>query len=645
VYFVLQTYLDFRAQIKDTMKRLGIILFQLLLCLNLALTQDIDGQLPFEITLEQFATGFSSPVDIVHAGDSRLFVVERSGRIKILNSDGTTNSTPFLDIDDRVINTGGQSERGLLALAFHPDYVNNGYFFVHYSDNNGDTAISRFEVDPNDENLALPDSEVIIYTASQPFANHNGGSIHFGPRDGMLYIGLGDGGSANDPQNLAQNPMSPMGKMLRIDVDSGLPYTIPADNPFVSDPDVLNEIWALGLRNPWKWTFDKVTGDMWIGDVGQGAWEEVNMQPADSEGGENYGWRCREGAHNAITTGCNGEYDEPVGEYNHQGFTHCSITGGYVYRGDNDLLNDAPPVYFSVDYCSGAFFAVYREPLASDDFRTVELVTPDRYPITTFGEDLDGELYVARFNNGRIYKVVPVCNLDNMEIFADAASCEEAADGRISLDQSEAIYFDLSVIDLASGSAVDAQSLPPGDYEVTISRFGCSYTRAVEVLLIERAPVDLAFDATSSTLMVSSSGVAYEWFLDDVLLPGLTTQSIEISESGNYSVIVTEASGCVLPSEPIFITISDVNTISSIDTWELSPNPVQDIFTMTLGVKSAQVFSLRVLDTTGKEIKSSSIDVGGQSTHTIDLSNYAEGVYIIMLSDGDSTQSKRIVKQ
>ncbi len=628
------------------MKKLGIILFQLLLCLSAAIAQDSEGQLPFEIVLDEFASGFSSPTDIAHAGDSRLFVVERSGTIQILNEDGTTSSTPFLDIDDRVINTGGQSERGLLALEFHPDYDTNGYFFVHYSDSDGNTVISRFEVDPNDDNLAVPNSEEIIYTATQPFSNHNGGNIHFGPKDGMLYIGLGDGGASDDPQNLAQNPLSPMGKMLRIDVDNGLPYTIPSDNPFVGDLDILDEIWALGLRNPWKWSFDKETGDMWIGDVGQGNWEEVNLQRVASTGGENYGWRCREGAHDAVTIGCSGSFDEPVGEYNHQGYTHCSITGGFVYRGVEPIFNDAPPVYLYADYCSGTFFATYPEELASMEFSTVELNSfGGSFPISTFGEDVDGALYVARFNQGRIYKVSADCNID-VALSANAASCTEAVDGSIFIDGLEANYFDIEVVNVDDpGTTVDPSALSPGNYEVTISRFGCTSTSTVEVFLIERAPLGFEFDESMSTLTVTIEGASYEWFLDDILLPGLNTQTIDITEEGNYSVVITEASGCELPSDPFFISLTDVNVIGSITDWELSPNPAQDIITMTIGVDQAQVFMLRILDAAGIEISSRRLEVEGQSTHTIDMSVYADGVFIITLSDGTSTQSQKIVKQ
>ena len=238
-----------------------------------------------DIELEVFATGFSSPVNVKHAGDDRLFVVERAGVIKILNADGTVNSAPFLDINSRVINSGG--EQGLLALAFHPNYTANGFFYVNYINNSGDTVISRFT--RSSENAADPNSEVLLLTISQPFSNHNGGDMHFGPNDGYLYISTGDGGSAGDPVNYGQNTSSLLGKMLRIDVDgtSEGNYGIPNDNPFVGNGAVLDEIWAIGLRNPWKWSFDRSNGDMWIADVGQSNKEEINRVPASSTGGEN----------------------------------------------------------------------------------------------------------------------------------------------------------------------------------------------------------------------------------------------------------------------------------------------------------------------------------------------------------------------
>ena len=243
------------------------------------------------VILESFGPTFNSPVEIKNAGDERLFIVEKSGKIKILNSDGSVNSTPFLDIEDRVSISG--NERGLLGLAFHPNYPENPYFFVNYTNNSGNTTISKFSVSSN-ENIANT-NETILLTINQPYANHNGGCINFGP-DGNLYIGMGDGGSGGDPQNYSQNTNSLLGKMLRINVNSGV-YSIPDDNPFGS------EIWSTGLRNPWKFSFDSENGNLWIADVGQNEFEEINLV-IDNPSNINYGWRCYEGNEPYNTSGC-----------------------------------------------------------------------------------------------------------------------------------------------------------------------------------------------------------------------------------------------------------------------------------------------------------------------------------------------------
>nr|MCU0347218.1 PQQ-dependent sugar dehydrogenase [Saprospiraceae bacterium] len=226
-------------------------------------------------SLAVFATGFTRACDITHCGDDRLFVVEQGGRIWILDENGNKLPDPFLNIDPAVGSSG--NEQGLLGLAFHPNYPATPYFYVNYTDNNGDTKVSRFEVSANNPNEADPATELLLLTFDQPFSNHNGGGVKFGP-DGYLYIGSGDGGSGGDPQNNSQKRSTLLGKMLRIDVDNGSPYAVPASNPFLTDANTLDEIWALGLRNPWRFSFDRATGDLWIGDVGQDAWEEIDFQ-------------------------------------------------------------------------------------------------------------------------------------------------------------------------------------------------------------------------------------------------------------------------------------------------------------------------------------------------------------------------------
>ncbi len=357
------------------------------------------------VSIESFGTGFSVPIDITHAGDSRLFIVERHGTIKILNDDGTVNATAFLDINARVGSSNG--EQGLLSLAFHPDYVyaTGGFIFVNYTNNSGNTVISKFTVAAN-SSIANATSETILLTISQPFANHNGGNLEFGA-DGYLYIGMGDGGDGGDPGDRAQDGGTLLGKMLRIDVDSGSPYGIPADNPFVSNGSILDEIWAIGLRNPWKFSFDKNTGDLWIGDVGQGAIEEIDFT-LNGVGGLNYGWRCYEGNSTYNTSGCAdiSTMTFPIAEYNHTS-GRCSITGGYRYRGSNFPAFDG--LYFFGDYCSNE--------IGTLNGSAITFHNTSANNISTFGEDVNGELYVAGLNDGIIYKIIdPTLSVNDYDL-------------------------------------------------------------------------------------------------------------------------------------------------------------------------------------------------------------------------------------
>ncbi len=354
---------------------------------------------PPAISLQTFNTTLSSPVGIYHCGDNRLFVLEQSqADIEILDTNGTYIGT-FLDLTG-LVTTGG--ERGLLGLAFHPDYQNNGYFFVNYTNTIGSTVVARYQVSAN-PNIANSASATIILTIAQPYTNHNGGHIAFGP-DGYLYIGMGDGGSAGDPGGRGQNPLERLGKMLRIDIDNGLPYTIPPSNPFFGQSDTLPEIWSLGLRNPWKFSFDRQTGDLWIGDVGQGTQEEIDFEPAGSPGGKNWGWKCYEGNFAYSTGGCQplAFYDFPVQIHTHaQGY--CSITGGVVYRGLSfPSLNG---LYFFVDYCQGQIMSLF--PNGSGGFTESNMFNTGA-GVVAFGESSNGEVYVVK-NTNTIYKLVDTC--------------------------------------------------------------------------------------------------------------------------------------------------------------------------------------------------------------------------------------------
>lgn len=361
-----------------------LLLISAFFCLN-AFSQTIE--------LEDFADGFSSPLALKNAGDERLFVVEQGGVIKIVDLNGTVNTTPFLDIQS-IVNAGG--ERGLLGLAFHPEYQANGRFFVHYSNSSGDTQISEFSVSTSNPDIADPNSEVMLLTVSQPFSNHNGGTIAFGPQDGYLYIGLGDGGGGGDTNNNAQNPTLLIGKLLRIDIDTqsgGNNYGIPSDNPFIGDPNTRDEIWATGLRNPFRFTMDPETNSIWIGDVGQNAREEVNRASL-SQAGLNYGWRCYEGNAPFNTSGCpdESELTFPVFDYSWNGGG--SVIGGYVYRGD--LYADLQDVYVFGDI-DGMI-----STLDIDD----NYINQGQFPGTwvAFGQDINKELYSVNLG-GSIFKI------------------------------------------------------------------------------------------------------------------------------------------------------------------------------------------------------------------------------------------------
>lgn len=349
------------------------------------------------VILEPAVSGLEVPVAIAHAGDSRLFIVQQSGLIRVWQPPLLLGD-PFLDVRSR-INFGG--ERGLLGLAFHPRYAENGRFFINYTDTDGDTVVAQYLRSQSDPNRADPSSARTILRIDQPFANHNGGQLQFGP-DGFLYIGTGDGGSGGDPDNHAQNPADLLGKILRIDVDADEPYGIPPSNPFVNRAGFRPEIWALGLRNPWRFSFDRSFGDLWIADVGQGEWEEIDFQPRASIGGENYGWRRMEGTHcfNPQTNCNNGTLVLPVIEYNHAGGA-CSVTGGYVYRGTRSRALNGTYIYG--DFCNGQIFG------ARNDGTGRFIVTPlldTPFQISTFGEDADGEIYVASYAGGQLFRIV-----------------------------------------------------------------------------------------------------------------------------------------------------------------------------------------------------------------------------------------------
>lgn len=365
-----------------------------LLGLDLAAATD----LPPDLSLELFADGFMRPIAVRDAGDGsgRLFVVEQAGRILIVDG-GLVLATPFLDISSVVDSTG--NEQGLLGLAFHPNFSNNGLFFVNYTYDPGPgpdrTRVERYEVSATNPNQADVSSPFEVLDFAQNGSNHNGGDIHFGP-DGYLYIAVGDGGGSQDPDALAQNLSSLHGSILRIDIDGGPPYAVPVGNPFDGVDGEAPEIWSYGLRNPWRFSFDRLNGDLFIGDVGQGSREEVNHQLASSGGGENYGWSCMEGDLAVNYNACDGSpLTAPILVYGHN--PECSVTGGYLYRGNIGGLHGR---FVFGDYCSGR---IWFAELDNGNWVATEWADTT-YAISSFGEDESGELYLTHLGEGEVYR-------------------------------------------------------------------------------------------------------------------------------------------------------------------------------------------------------------------------------------------------
>jgi glucose/arabinose dehydrogenase len=429
---------------------------------------------PVSVSLSAFITGLSNPICVRHCGDDRVFILEKnSGIIKVYHSQTGAFISNFLNVGS-LISTG--SERGLLGLAFHPNYAENGYFYINYTNTQGHTVIRRYSVSAN-PNVADASSGLTILTITQPFSNHNGGDLLFGP-DGYLYIPTGDGGSANDPQNNSQNNNSMLGKVLRIDVDNGSPYSIPPTNPFVNTPGVLNEIWATGLRNPWRNAFDPLTGDFWTADVGQNAWEEINFQPASSPGGENYGWRCYEGNAAFNTSGCLpiAAFTFPVAVFSHGApYNYCSITGGTVYRGSG--FPGLWGHYLFTDYCEGRIRSLKSN--SQGGFSEHLLLNNSVGGYVDFGTDSNGELYLTRINNGTVYKISEACGSFNPQI-----------------------------------------------------------------------------SSTGTGSLQASPGAGYWWFLNGQIIPGATSQTFIPTQSGAYTCMIQNASGCTRESNAItwFVT-------------------------------------------------------------------------------------------
>lgn len=486
------------------------------LCLFVLFSLNLSAQIKLNLT--QFGTAvFTRPVDLAHCGDSRIFIVEQAGKIWIVDSMGQKSATPFLDIDPQVNSSG--NEQGLLGLAFHPQYAQNGYFYVYYTQNNGgDTRVSRFSVSATDPNLADPNSELTILEQDQPYSNHNGGCIKFGP-DGYLYIGLGDGGSANDPLSNGQNKQTFLAKILRIDINGAAPYAVPADNPFSNNPAYFPEIWHTGLRNPWRFSFDRATGDMWIGDVGQNNREEIDFQPA-GVGGLNYGWKCYEGEQlfSATCGTPTSELTAPVYTYDNNSIG-CSVTGGFVYRGTK--YPGLVGYYLFADYCSGRFWATRRNADSTFSTQALENLTDSEY--SSFGENRDGDLYVLGLQSGKIFEIRELCSAFQISGTVTNETCAGEQNGAIDL-QIDNPGGALTIFWNNGQTVEDISSLGAGTYIVVVQDANTCVRRDTFEIANQTPVLDiLAIDSVvcqgttvSISVPTAPAGYQYAWFLNGV---------------------------------------------------------------------------------------------------------------------------------
>lgn len=598
-----------------------------------------------QITLTQFSTGYTAPVDIKHCGDDRLFIVEQNGRIQICDSDGVKNTIPFLTITDRV-KYGG--EQGLLGLAFAPDFLTSGYFYVNYTAQpNGRTRISRFHYDQGADSVDRTTEEILL-SIYQPYTNHNGGHINFGP-DGYLYIGMGDGGSGGDPGNRAQNTDSLLGKMLRIAVDPSNPtYSIPSDNVFANDTSLGRpEIYTLGMRNPWRWSFDRLTGDLWIGDVGQNVYEEIDFQPAGIPSGRNYGWRCYEANATYNTSGCapSNAFTYPVYNYAHTGGA-CSITGGYVYRGAK--FNDIYGKYFYTDYCVSSIQALTKNGSTFSNFNYGSLGASS---VVSFGEDRWGEIYCA--GGSVIYKLASInCEPVSAINGGTRDTLIDCGTGAVLLQvpylPSSTYSWALNGSPLGGPDSAAVTALQPGMYAVTVSNNNCVSTDSIYVNFIASLNITVSnldtlycvYDSRVNLLPNFPGGVFSG--------PGISGTTFDPATAGEGLHTITYAytgsNGCT----SYFTRDVRVDLCVGIDRpdfndLKLFPVPAQNRFTVSGNFVKGKEVNMDVLDGVGKCVMTSKfVTESGEVSFDCSLPS---GLYFVQLRSENSKTTLKLIIQ
>lgn len=604
-----------------------------------------------QISMVPFSSGFSDPVDIKNCGDERLFVVEQRGYIYIVDTAGNKLPTPFLNIQTR---TKYGSEQGLLGLAFPSDYLESGYFYVNYSaQTRGNTKISRFKVDSLNPNLADPNSEELILEIYQPYSNHNGGHLAFGP-DGYLYIGTGDGGSGGDPQNRAQNPDTLLGKFLRIEVApeySG--YKIPATNPYVCTTQPGRpEIWSVGWRNPWRWSFDRCTGDLWVGDVGQDAQEEIDFEPVNAVGGLNYGWRCYEGNASYNLSGClsPSAYIAPVVTTSHTSSGVCSIIGGYVYRGAR--YADFFGKYLYSDYCSPAMFTLESDGAGGFINTPLGILTGTYF--SGFGEDMWGEIYLASLSSGDIYKFrtndcTPVasinCNLDTVNDCGYGVAKLSVPAGR---GFAYTWYYN-GVLMAEDSSIVNATAAGTYVVEVVNPSTACSNTDTIVVEMI--TPIILTINSLDTLYCISDPSFSLQPSIPGGTFsgPGVNCFMFEpqAAGEGTHEVKYTYETpqGCVYESsQTVRIDLCvGINNNTWLKKAALYPNPNNGTFTLEVSSDQAKLLNIEISSMLGQVLYTGSTQLNSGNTKIQPSYKIKEsGIYFVKLSDGESSYVHKI---
>ncbi len=579
------------------------------------------------INLSEFSSGFNWLLGTAHAGDDRMFAIQKTGQIFIIDKEGNRNPTPFMDIGSKV-RSGANDERGLLGVAFHPNYEVNGYFYVYYTRAvSGAIAISRFERSANDANVADPNSELELISFSHSRGNHVGGALAFGP-DGYLYIGIGDGGGSGDPDSAGQNLSVFHGKVLRIDVSNGT-AGIPTDNPFINTTGAKPEIWAYGLRNPWRITFDRWTGDFWIADVGQNELEEINLQLANSEGGENYGWSCKEGSDIFRNTECipGIALQDPIYEYPHvSGNCGGSISGGVAYRGME--YGDLFGKYFAADFCTGDIYMVDKAGNGES------IAQFDAFEYTTLGENHLGEMFLSGYFSNKVFKIesanpAPTAFITNG---TNVSICEgdSVRLGAYNIPEANMTFrwlFNGAPIVGASAPAIIASQ--NGDYQVIVKNENNGVESTSPVTTLEQKAV-----LTETVVQTIDVGTVFQ----GVLISGDTSfmQSFQ-STSGCDSIVTYVING--------FSSASEVEQL--IEGFEVAPNPISDNLSIKINFSDATDIQLDLYDFKGNLVKNvleHQQTLQGEYVFNKDLNDIPAGFYYLFATTNKGVLTKKLLK-